>query len=670
MQYRSRVGYALLLTALSLGALWIGASLLRTPIVQAAGDPVFDNWRETPNLQVIFFWNLESRRDGKYAEVEWPEAELTAADTLLFGLRQVYLDMQITEHITENHDNGVWVEINNTVTNFPDKNAERNIHDYPPHVNAHLPWRNPAWSGDTNSHIYTGEDGAVVGIKMHYTTGDCPTGEINVQPGAWVSKRDSECRVVYQERFTETGELQLRLGEGSSIYTLRANAPGDLDILLDDELIYNVKRAFFDASVARMVWEISDYRQKQLVTETIVADPETGAFSEHSKKTSPLPASALPTPTPTPAAGETSRTDQSSGRIYHVSPDGDDDHPGTESQPWRTLAKAAAKAEAGQTVYIHEGTYREQLRPENSGAEGAYVTFMAYPGHTVVLDGGADAKQPSAQGVIDIYDRRYIRISGLTVINGGYYGIRVQKSQHIIIENNRTDFTYASGIFVNNSQHVVIDGNDIQRACHGIGGDPPHFAPNEHLTIRDTQYFEVMNNRVHQSHMVDGKARGKEGINIKTGSANGSVHHNVVDGIPRTGLYVDAYDRSIENIEIYANRVTHSLHGIVVASERGGPVSNVRIYQNFFAYNRYYGVWIAHYGDSGPLRGIEILTNTIYANQGHGIHITSTNLSGIVVRDNTIIAQRARIHVDSAVDPGSVAVEKNWVVDLASVSVH
>ena len=42
--------------------------------------------------------------------------------------------------------------------------------------------------------------------------------------------------------------------------------------------------------------------------------------------------------------------------IYYVTPDGDDANPGTESQPWRTIQKAADTLVAGDTVYIRAGT--------------------------------------------------------------------------------------------------------------------------------------------------------------------------------------------------------------------------------------------------------------------------------------------------------------------------
>ncbi|HXF64622.1 MAG TPA: hypothetical protein VNK95_23525, partial [Caldilineaceae bacterium] len=192
-----RVVVMRLLTLLLL-ALMVGQPLLQTSPALAAGISIGDGWWETANLRLHFFWNLYERRDGKYAE-DWSENKLTAADTFMFGLRQAFLDMDITGHISRNHGNRVWVELNNTQTNYPDEYHSKQIYDYPPHVNIHLPWRNPNWSGDTNSHLYTSDAGQVTGLKVNYTTGKCTKGPTQAAAGTWVSKRDSACKVVYEE---------------------------------------------------------------------------------------------------------------------------------------------------------------------------------------------------------------------------------------------------------------------------------------------------------------------------------------------------------------------------------------------------------------------------------------------------------------------------------------
>ena len=44
--------------------------------------------------------------------------------------------------------------------------------------------------------------------------------------------------------------------------------------------------------------------------------------------------------------------------VYYVATSGSDANPGTLTQPWRTIQKAAATLQAGDAVYIRAGTYR------------------------------------------------------------------------------------------------------------------------------------------------------------------------------------------------------------------------------------------------------------------------------------------------------------------------
>ena len=83
------------------------------------------------------------------------------------------------------------------------------------------------------------------------------------------------------------------------------------------------------------------------------------------------------------------------GRVFYVSPAGNDAWPGTAPErngagtdgPFRSLDKAAQAAGPGDTVCIREGAYREVLRPARSGQPGKPITFAAYKGERPVLTG-------------------------------------------------------------------------------------------------------------------------------------------------------------------------------------------------------------------------------------------------------------------------------------------
>ncbi|WP_136192582.1 right-handed parallel beta-helix repeat-containing protein [Actinomyces procaprae] len=74
--------------------------------------------------------------------------------------------------------------------------------------------------------------------------------------------------------------------------------------------------------------------------------------------------------------------------VFHVSPSGSDAAPGDAAAPFRTINRAARAAMPGDTVLIHEGTYREWVRPPRTGLDGdRRITFAAAPGEHPVLKG-------------------------------------------------------------------------------------------------------------------------------------------------------------------------------------------------------------------------------------------------------------------------------------------
>ncbi|MGL6259346.1 hypothetical protein [Vibrio sp. WXL103] len=74
--------------------------------------------------------------------------------------------------------------------------------------------------------------------------------------------------------------------------------------------------------------------------------------------------------------------------IIHVAKHGSDTNSGCEDAPFATISHAARIAEAGDTVLIDEGVYREWVRPQNSGTTPCNrITYQAKDGAKVVIKG-------------------------------------------------------------------------------------------------------------------------------------------------------------------------------------------------------------------------------------------------------------------------------------------
>lgn len=74
--------------------------------------------------------------------------------------------------------------------------------------------------------------------------------------------------------------------------------------------------------------------------------------------------------------------------IYHVAKTGSDGSAGTADAPFLTIQRAAELARAGDRVVVHEGVYREWVRPRNGGwSENSRITYEAAEGEHVVIKG-------------------------------------------------------------------------------------------------------------------------------------------------------------------------------------------------------------------------------------------------------------------------------------------
>ena len=188
---------------------------------------------------------------------------------------------------------------------------------------------------------------------------------------------------------------------------------------------------------------------------------------------------------------------------------GSDGNDGLETSPFQTINRAISEVEAGGTVYVMEGTYRNQnygtvdvsnyinmnnphvVTINKSGTAGAYITLKNYPGHTPIIqfDGRG--------GIVISNDMNYIIVEGFEVVGPAAsityaeaYANREYKvlaasdpdddinynhtyfsgkgiwggygaHHHIIIRNNIVHDTAGSGIRFNDSDHITIEYNEV-----------------------------------------------------------------------------------------------------------------------------------------------------------------------------------------------------------------
>lgn len=379
-------------------------------------------------------------------------------------------------------------------------------------------------------------------------------------------------------------------------------------------------------------------------------------------------ATNVPSATPTKRVFLPVITKPASGRArtFYVSTTGSDQNPGSLTQPWKTIQKAANTMVAGDTVFIRGGTYNERVSLSyRSNTTGSYITFINYSDERVILDGTGIAIQ-HGEGLFNIHKTDFIRVSGLKVQHSNGAGIYVAYSKNIKIDKNYTYDTVKSGISVWASSNVVVDDNDIALACNA---HPDYPASEENISIASGSYnVEVMNNYVHKAANIPDGYAGGEGINIKDGAHDVQVHHNVVHLDERTdgkksnrlAFGLDAWSHETYDVRFYNNVAYNNLTGFVVESEAGATAHDIYVYNNIAYNNSGPGLYIPNWAknESSLKKNIQFINNTSY-NNGMGIYINSVKIENVVIRNNILSQNGTPIQIGSGVPQGQIISDHN-----------
>ncbi len=367
---------------------------------------------------------------------------------------------------------------------------------------------------------------------------------------------------------------------------------------------------------------------------------------------------------------------------YCVAPNGNDSNPGTCSSPWRTIShavNAASPVKAGDIVLVQPGTYTELINLDKSGnSSSGHITLKA--------NGAVTLRDPDPygggfpKGVIRATGKSYWIVDGFRIENAAWAGISLGNAHNMIVQNNHTYETGSSGIIVEPSTYygggdaeitnsnIKILHNTIERANWRWNSSADSNGTQEALSIWGVDGFEVAHNTLNQ-----GK---REGIDVKVGSRNGSIHDNnvtgqaLVSGTPSgynggPAIYIDGNRASIFNLSIY-NNVVHGnvADAILLADEdpQQGDVSNIRIYNNVVYGNGRQGINGGRGITVGPnVNNVQILHNTLY-NNVQAIYIDGNTGGGYQPRNilvqNNIMANSSYRHQFVA-NADSVRLESN-----------
>ncbi len=161
---------------------------------------------------------------------------------------------------------------------------------------------------------------------------------------------------------------------------------------------------------------------------------------------------------------------------YHVAKNGNDFHCGSKAQPFFTIGRAAAIAEPGDCITVHEGVYREWVQPMNAGAsELRRIVYQAAPGEKVVVKGSEQIKGwEKVEGTV-------WKVTLPNTFFGDYNPYAHKLSgDWLIWPVDR--FVHAGDVYLNGrSFYEAVSLDEVKRPTRRVKGNPPRWSMHEEV---------------------------------------------------------------------------------------------------------------------------------------------------------------------------------------------
>jgi hypothetical protein len=172
------------------------------------------------------------------------------------------------------------------------------------------------------------------------------------------------------------------------------------------------------------------------------------------------------------AAARTAIDAAKQDRALYVSPSGNDTNAGTVLAPFATIPYAVAQLQAGDTLYIAEGTYSQPEAGAVFAASGTPARPITVRGVGDVVIEGPDTVTYAGQVVASNFSPAF-DTNGKSFID----------FRNFTVENVRSAVTVNTG-----SSYVTVDGVDADRCHYGVLVDGANNVTVGNMTITDCRY--------------------------------------------------------------------------------------------------------------------------------------------------------------------------------------
>ncbi|MBI5668006.1 MAG: right-handed parallel beta-helix repeat-containing protein [Chloroflexi bacterium] len=320
-------------------------------------------------------------------------------------------------------------------------------------------------------------------------------------------------------------------------------------------------------------------------------------------------------------SGVVSNSQAQAGRTFYVALTGNDANPGTEAQPFRTLAKGVSVLQPGDTLLVRKGLYAEELRntiPSGLSWEKP-VTLRAYPGEEVVIK-----PNQGAERVISLNgDKHHIIIEGFTLdgTNVKYECIKLAG-----VTDGRPSPSY-----------IRILRNKIQNAgASTLSNGLYQYFGGGILSTGNSNYIEYIGNTIFNNGVTDFDH------GIYHTSSYSLIEGNVIYGNMGTGIKIgwgqNAVNNIVRNNVIYDNNVAPGEDGRKKQGRGIGVYagSGTLVYNNVVWGSHAAGIEVNYNGNDA-----KVFNNTVMATAGYGIVIAAgandtDTVKNAVVKNNIV----------------------------------
>lgn len=323
-------------------------------------------------------------------------------------------------------------------------------------------------------------------------------------------------------------------------------------------------------------------------------------------------------------------TSSLSAADYYVATTGSNKNPGSESKPFRTIARGLAAARMpGDNVIVRKGIYPQSrtLNIVNAGSKGKFITLRSFKDEQVIIDGRNTAMDASLIAVLT----HHIRIQDLEIRNSNRIGIEIwgpgSRIHTVEVIGNNIHHCQLNGIYagfnnLNDPVRDILMADNTIKNCVLINEKLSSSSWSFGIGAGLSKNVTLKNNTVSQCY--------GEGIGLYL-SDHGVIEDNVVHDNFSVNIYLDNTTNSqvTRNLVYTTNdnkfyRFNQPASGIQIANE------NYRGYTNLSSHNtitnniligNYFAFSYGSYQRGGGLRHTIFANNTAYGSTGPLLHI-------------------------------------------------